>query len=311
MAVRIRPYAGRDETVLLALWNRAVPFDTIDAATFRRQVLCDPNVAAGFLVAEQERDLVGFALGIRRRETFGPQGLDEEQAWITMFAVAPEARRQGIATALFDEVEAWATGSGARRLSLAPYVPGYFIPGLDTTHHRDALAFLTQRGYVPAGEALALDTRLVNLDLSPHLARAEALAAGGVTIVTPDATHLPELLRFLEREAPYDWLRTARERLAAGRLDDFTIALAEQRVIGYCQNTGEHFGPFGVAEGWRGQGVGTAVLAHRLAMMRAAGHHHAWVLWTSQETADRVYGKFGFELTRRFQLMRQALPAGR
>jgi len=311
MAVRIRPYAGRDETALLALWNRALPYDGITVGDFRRQVLCDANVSAGFLIAEQDRELAGFALGIRRREPFGPQGLEPDQAWVTMFAVAPEAQRQGVATALFEEIEAWAHGSGAVRLSLAPYVPGYFIPGLDVVHHAGAIAFLTQRGYTPGGEALALDSRLVNLDLAPSLARIGELARDGIAVLTPTSEHLPELLRFLERDTPYDWLRTGRERLAAGRFGDFTIALAGQQVVGYCQNTGEHFGPFGVAEGWRGQGVGTAVLAHRLASMRAAGLHHAWVLWTSQETADRVYAKFGFTLTRRFQLMRKPLTADR
>ncbi len=307
MPAVIRPYDGRDETALLALWNEALPYDGIDPATFRRKVLCDPNVGAGFLVAEQARLLAGFCLGIRRREPFGPQDLEPGQAWITMFAVASNLRRQGVATALFEAVEAWARGSGAARLALAPYVPNYFIPGLDTVHHAAAIAFLERRGYALGSEALALDTRLVNLDLAPDRARLAALAADGVSIATPSAEQLPALLRFLEREAPYDWLRAGRERLAAGRLEDFTVAVADQQVIGYCQNEGEHFGPFGVAEPWRGRGIGTAVLAHRLDRMRAAGHHHAWVLWTSQETADRVYARFGFALTRRFRLLSKAL----
>jgi GNAT superfamily N-acetyltransferase len=186
-------------------------------------------------------------------------------------------------------------------------VPHYFVPGLDVDRHAAGIAYLEARGYVPGSDALALDSRLVTLDLEPYLARLPSLAAEGLTIGTPTWAQVPALLRFLERETPHDWLRAARDQLQSAGLDDFTVACHNDAAIGYCQNDGEHFGPFGVSDGWRGQGLGTVILAHRLAMMRAAGRHHAWVLWTSQSTWERVYQRFGFTLTRRFRLLSKPL----
>jgi mycothiol synthase len=80
------------------------------------------------------------------------------------------------------------------------------------------------------------------------------------------------------------------------------------RRLGYCQFEGEHFGPFGVREDCQNQGIGTVLLAHCLQAMRAAGHHNAWVLWTSDDTAAKVYSRFGFTVTRRFAVLRRELP---
>ena len=57
----------------------------------------------------------------------------------------------------------------------------------------------------------------------------------------------------------------------------------------------------------QGRGIGTALLATCLQTMRRRGLHTAFVLWTSDETAERVYGRFGFTGTRRFAVLRRAL----
>jgi GNAT superfamily N-acetyltransferase len=111
---------------------------------------------------------------------------------------------------------------------------------------------------------------------------------------------------------PGDWVRHAREILqeiarGRGHVDQFTIAVSDGELVGYCQFDGEHFGPFGVRTGLQGKGIGTALMARCLQTMRAHGLHHAWVLWTSDEAADRVYRRFGFQETRRFAVMRREL----
>jgi len=85
------------------------------------------------------------------------------------------------------------------------------------------------------------------------------------------------------------------------------VALREGEIVGYCQFRGEHFGPFGVREYCRGRGIGTVVLAKCLRQMQRAGLHNAWVLWTSDETAERVYSKLSFRETRRFSVLRRVL----
>jgi predicted GNAT family acetyltransferase len=44
-----------------------------------------------------------------------------------------------------------------------------------------------------------------------------------------------------------------------------------------------------------------------LQTMRRKGLHNAWVLWTSEETAQKVYSRFGFKETRRFTILRKRL----
>ncbi len=304
----IRPYRGDDEPALLALWATAMPYDALDAGGFRRRVLLDPNVGEeSLLVAADAGALLGFVLVIQRREPFGELGLQPESAWITAFGVAPERRRRGLGTALFEQVEERLATAGVRSLSVSPYVPGYLVPGVDELRYAAAVEFLAARGYAVTSRPISMDANLVTFDFTPYHQRADRLAAEGVRIEALSAATLPAFLRFAEAELPYDWLRSARELLARAPLEQVQVALADGRVIGYCQHEGEHFGPFGVSDGWRGRGVGTVLLARCLESMRKSGLHHAWVLWTSDENAERVYGRFGFGETRRFAVMRKAL----
>jgi predicted GNAT family acetyltransferase len=48
-------------------------------------------------------------------------------------------------------------------------------------------------------------------------------------------------------------------------------------------------------------------MAKCLLAMRCKGLHHAWVLWTSNDAAERVYTRFGFRETRRFAVMRRKI----
>lgn len=303
----IRPFRGDDEPALLALWSAAMPYDALDAGGLRDRVLLDPNVGEeSLLVAEEGAELLGFVLAIQRREPFGELGLQAESAWITAFGVAPGRRRQGLGTALFEQTEERLAAAGVRSLSLSPYLPGYFVPGVDEVRYAAAVEFLAARGYVVTSRPISMDANLVTFDFTPYHARAERLADEGVRVAALGASTLPAFLRFAEAELPYDWLRSARALLGRAPLERVQVALADGRVVGYCQHEGEHFGPFGVSEAWRGRGVGTVLLARCLEAMRQSGLHHAWVLWTSDENAERVYGRFGFRETRRFRVMRKA-----
>lgn len=304
----IRPYTGADEAALLALWAAALPLDALDTAAFRRRVLLDPNVGPeSLLVAESDGQPRGFVLAVRRREPFGDLGLQPEQAWITAFGVDPAHQRQGLGRALFDAAEGQLAAAGVRRVAVAPYIPGYFVPGVDEAAYPAALAFLAGRGYEVVQRPVALDANLVTFDYGPYLERGARLAAEGLLVAPLAADWLPAFLRFAETDLPHDWLRDARDLLAHAPLETITIARDGARVIGYCQHRGEHFGPFGVSEGYRGRGVGKVLLATCLRAMRTRGLHNAWVLWTSDQTAERVYGPLGFRQTRRFAVLRREL----
>jgi GNAT superfamily N-acetyltransferase len=311
--VTIRPYRWSDEAALVEAWCAALPLDLVDAATFRRKVLLDPNFdPAGLLVADDGGELAGICLGLVRRVPFEGVGLEPERGWITAFGVRPELRRQGFGSALLEAGLARFRNGGRSQVLLAPYLPNYFVPGVDAAAYADGLAFLTKRGFQVTSRPLAMDASLVTLDLSPYLAREAALRDQGIEVRRLRLEEIPRLLEFLAATMPGDWLRHARELLhdavrGKGDPEPFVAALAGGRMVGYCQHEAEHFGPFGVAEGWQGRGIGTVLLARCLELMRRKGLHNAWVLWTSDEAAARVYSRFGFTETRRFAVLRREL----
>src|SRR5690606_5769231 len=111
---------------------------------------------------------------------------------------------------------------------------------------------------------------------------------------------------------PGDWVEAARHRLretaeSVEVFDSILVATDGERIVGYCQFDGEHFGPFGVAESHQGRGIGGVLLAQTLLHMRKRGLHAVFVLWTGERAARGVYGKLGFEITRRFALMRKEI----
>lgn len=310
----IRGYRGADEEEFLSLWNQALPFDPIDRSTFRRKVLLDPNFHPDWLlVAEGQGRLVGFCLCLIRRVPLEKVGMQPETGWITAFGVRPEYRRQGIGAALLDRGLERFRQEGRQTVAIAPYTPNYFVPGVDLIGYTEGLAFLKERGFEEIDRPMSMDALLVGRDLGPWLERREILRRErGVEVRAMQPGEIPALMAMLQAHMPGDWVRHARELLldisrGIGDYDQFTLAVKEGEVVGYCQFEGEHFGPFGVREGMQGQGIGTALLATCLQAMQRRGLHAAFVLWTSQANAERIYSRFGFRETRRFAVLQRTL----
>ncbi len=192
---------------------------------------------------------------------------------------------------------------------IAPYTPNYFVPGVDVERYAEGLAFLQKRGFEVVSRPLSMDANIVCFDYAPWAEREARLQREGIAVRSMGPADIPGLLKLLEDHMPGDWLRHARELLldiskGLGDHEQFTVALREGEVVGYCQFEGEHFGPFGVRTDMQGRGIGTVLLGQCLRTMQRKGLHNAWVLWTSDELAERVYGKFGFRETRRFAVLR-------
>jgi GNAT superfamily N-acetyltransferase len=313
-AIAVRAYRGEDEGALLALWHAALPLDPLDPATFRRKVLLDSNFdPAWLLLAEAGGRLIGFCLCLIRRVPLEKTGMQPEAGWISAFGVHPEARRCGAGTALLDRALELFRAEGRQTVAIASYIPNYFVPGVDVNHYAEGLAFLQRRGFEELDRPMSMDTQLVGRDLEPFVARGQQLKRDhGVEVRPMRPTEIPDLMALLQAHMPGDWVRHAREVLldvsrGQGDFDQFTIARLGDEVVGYCQFEGEHFGPFGVREGMQGKGIGTVLLATCLQAMQRRGLHTAFVLWTSDANADKVYSRFGFGETRRFSVVRRSL----
>jgi len=306
--VRIRPYQGQDEPALVRLWNRTMTHDLINEAVFRTRVLLDLNFnPQGLLVAETDGKLVGFLLSIARQVPLHLQGLEEDRAWITAFGVDPDYRRRKIASQLF---QAALARLSPRQVLISPYTPNYFIPGVDVQAYPEAVAFLQAAGWEITSRPISMRADLTGFQIPAGLVEHEERLneEHQITIQPVRAADLPDLMPFIAAHFGWDWVRFAQEYLLElfGPGSDeicFLVARQGQRIVGYCQQRRERFGPFGVDPAMRGLGIGRLLLFHCLADMLAKGFHCAWFLWTGADAA-RLYALAGFQPVRQFAVMR-------
>ncbi len=304
---------GAGWPALVEVWNRSLTADLISAARLESLVLLDPNFRDEFaLLARQDGAVIGFALGICGQGFHFPARLEGDRAWILALAVAPEHRRRGVGAALLAELEERFRQRGKRHIWLASYPTAYIVPGLDQAAYPAGLAFFQAQGYQMASQAMSMDASLWPPQFLSDLdERERKLARQGISILAYSSRWLIPFRRFLRAALPWDWewlaLRNLR-RIGEGTFapHQFVLAVSGEQVIGYCQYEGAHFGPFGVAEGFQGQGIGTVLLGRTLQAMAQDGHHSAWVLWTGGDAA-RLYERFGFRPSRWFSILHKGV----
>jgi mycothiol synthase len=314
--MRTVAFHSADFDELVDVWNRSLHADPISASRLETRVLLDPNFRDEFcLLARESKRIIGFVLGICGEgvhfsvETKECEGT---KAWILAMAVEEAYRRRGVGVELLANLEHRFQKAGKRDVWVAPYPTAYIVPGVDETAYPNGIAFLKAQGYRVAYTALAMDASLWPVQPSESMGRKEQkLAVQGVVLCAYSTGWLSAFRRFLRLHVPWDWEMSALRNLR--RIDEGTfrpeqilLAVTEGKVVGYCQYDGEHFGPFGVAQGYQGRGIGTGLLARALRTMEQQGLHNAWVLWTGEEAA-RLYQRFGFRESRRFAVMRKEI----
>ncbi|MDE2857901.1 MAG: GNAT family N-acetyltransferase [Chloroflexota bacterium] len=313
--MQIRPYQGRDETELLDVWSRAMSSDRISEDLFRTQVLLDPNFHPDNLpVAVIDGRVVGFILCLARQVPYFLQGMDEAEAWITAFGVHPDYRRQGVGSALFESIIGKLRGEQRKIVDISPYVPNYFVPGIDTRAYPDTIRFLQDRmGFETLYHAISMGADLTDFQIPPQLqariARAEA--EDDLVIKPIEPADIPDLMPFLVEHFGWDWFRFAQSYLLEYFGDSphricFLIAREKGEVVGFCQQRNERYGPFGVRPDCRNRGIGRMLLFKCLEMMSAKHVFYAYFLWTDEDAA-RLYSLAGFKRRREFAVMRKTL----
>jgi mycothiol synthase len=310
----IRPYRGIDEAALIELWSAAMTHDRIDESVFRTRVLLDANFdPGGLLMAEADGELRGFILSVARQVPLFLQGLEPELGWITAFGVHPSFRRQGIGRQLFDAALARLAAMGRRRVLISPYTPNYFIPGVDVDAYPGAMTFLAATGWETVSTPISMRAELTGFQIPSEIRELERQRASedGIVVRPVQPADLPALMPFIAGLFGWDWFRFAQEYLLElfGPGSDeicFLVAVQGDRIVGYCQQKRERFGPFGVAAEMRGKGIGRLLLFRCLSTMLAKGFHCAWFLWTGRDAA-RLYSLAGFRQVRQFAVMRKNL----
>lgn len=311
--MEIRTYRGSDERELLNVWNAAMTADNISETIFRTRVLLDPNFAADNLpVAVEDGRVVGFMLCITRQVPLFLQGLEPDDAWVTAFGVLPDYQRRGIGTALLNHVTEKLRQEGRQRLAISPYVPNYFTPGVDVNAYPAAIRLMQRHGFSVIEEATSMGVNLSGFQIPDDVLALERKreTEDGVTIRPVSSGDLAELMPFIVENFGWDWFRHAQDYLLelfnGSQQVTFMVARQHGKIVGYCQQRLERFGPFGVDPNCRNLGIGRLLLFRCLAAMSARQIYFAYFLWTGEDAA-RLYSLAGFRPRRTFHVFQKDL----
>src|SRR5262245_52416656 len=148
MNLTIQPYQPEEMDPVLRVLAEAMAHDPIPAARFIQQVLLDANFRVeGALVARAEGQVAGFCLAIARQVPMENAPPDGERGYVTLIGVSPSHQRRGIGSRLLIEAEAYLRAQGRTVVTVAPYAPGYFLPGVDVEAYASGLEFFLKHGY--------------------------------------------------------------------------------------------------------------------------------------------------------------------
>lgn len=316
MSFALRGFRAGDLEELAALTRLATPRDQVSAVRLAENVLLEPNFRPEHLViaevgAGTGPQIIGFLYATQAEHGVPHWPAD---GFLTIGAVHPHHRGRGVGSALLERALAHLRARGVRRVTVAGYPQAYFVPGLDRDQYPEVARLLETHGFTSRSTAAAM-----HLDLD--------------AFVTPDAVHelearriadgyrfaaarwddLPELIAFASERLAPDWGPVARAAVLRDRRGPGRIQIARDPdgdVVGFAmygayEDMLERFGPFGVDESQRRTGLGRILLHRTLGSMRAEGAHGAWFLWTGEDDpAGRLYRSTGFEVVRRFDVMR-------
>ena len=313
--VKIRSFSPSDLTSIVALWNRCLPKDPMTVERFWQLFLLDANFdQQGALVAEAAGEPAGFLQAIVRRYPMGINGLESDKGWITAFFVAPELRRQGIGTALFDEGMAFLHQKGRTEACCNGYSPYYIFPGVDS-EYTEALDFLASRGCTVLAEAVAMGMKLDGAIMPDRVKeRRDELHQEGYEVRMFQIEDTLPILEFADNCFPY-WASSVLDGLQHGNLE-ITIATCRGKIVGLAQwentfNDPPHgargrFGPFGVHPDLRSKGLGSVIFYSLVERVALKGCRYLWFGWAGGRNLS-FYQRAGCVITRQFQLFKKHL----
>ncbi len=301
---------------IVKLWNNCLPKDPITSSRFRHLILLDANFdPEGLSLAFHGEELIGCMYGVRRLLPMVGTELEEENGWITFFCVDPAFQQQGVGTELLNQLVSFFKKYNRKHIFFSSYAPNYILPGIDEETYAGGFQFLAKHGFQKLYSPVAMDRNLVHFCIPSEIEELKKVRlTEGYSINQAKDRDLYEVIQFTNQNINSDWGRAIREGILQGLpLERILIARQYNQLVGFClygcyEGVPERFGPFGVTPEQQGKGIGKLLLHECLVHMKAEGLHHAWFLWTGEKSAaGHLYVKSGFQITRRFHVMKKDL----
>nr|WP_319488572.1 GNAT family N-acetyltransferase [uncultured Caproiciproducens sp.] len=309
--IEIHPYRQEYIDEIVSGWNISLFYDAITRERFIQEVLLDENFDPELaLTAVADGHVVGFSLGIKRKYPYLTRGLEEQRGWISSFFILPEYRRRGFGQKLLEEEQARLKARGVEEITLCAYSPNYFTPGVDL-QYPGGVPFFDKNGYVRGTDAVSMQRNLFTYTLPQHTEKHIAeLLEKRISFQSFSIQYMEKLLDFVGREFDSGWVRNILFALRNQEAEN-TILIAtdrEDNIIGYCMRKIDghdaRFGPIGVAEALRSEGLGGVLIDLQMMEMKKRGIYYLYFLWTHGD-AMRFYERHGLKVYRTYQLYRK------
>ncbi|MEG0076917.1 GNAT family N-acetyltransferase [Anaerorhabdus sp.] len=295
------------EKQVVDCWNRCCWYDAITIPKFRKQALFDDNFDHNLcFVALDDEKLVGFVLATKRKFPYLERGIEPTKGWINVIFVDKEYRRKGIGTQLLNCVESSLIERGVTDIILGAYSPNYFFAGLDPIHHEEACHFFNSKGYLSGAEHFSMNRDLHGFQMSQKVLEKKYEAeCKGFKFINFEYQYSLELLEFLKNEFGGGWKRNALISMQNENAEDVMLIVLdkENQICGFCMRMIDgnpmRFGPIGIAESVRNEGIGGILIEMQMYEMSKKGIYHMYFI-TTDEPGRRYYERHGMSVFRTF-----------
>jgi len=313
MKIKIIPYNIKYRKKILELWNQELITDPLSEKRFLEKILLDENFDPNYcLVAlSEDNKVIGFIWSVVRKVPYGDRGTEPERGWIASIFVDKDYQRQGIGSQLVNTVEEKMINKGIKNITLGAYSPNYLFPGIDKNNYSNAIPFFEKLGYEKYGEAVSMERSLFDfVKTQRYLDLYEKVLKKGYTLTSFSLDDAEELLEFLHTHFEGGWARNIQNAILNDEAHETVLVLrdSENEIVGYAQRaidgSPDRFGPFGVMEKLRGEGLGAILFNEMLFDMLSKGISHAYFLWTSGN-AQKFYERNGMKVYRDYNLMKK------
>jgi ribosomal protein S18 acetylase RimI-like enzyme len=303
--VLYRKVHSKDIDDIIRIWNSSIFQDKIDKAQLIRYVFCDDNYESKyFQVALDGEKVIGFIIGMKRKYPYLERGLQEGQAWIIAIAVDPFYRKQGFGGELLRRVEEIWSKEGVNQVALGTYSPNYFFSGV-WVGYKEAAEFFTSKGY-KKGEAAYWMSRSLNgyeipQDIDERRKQKEKM---GYSFEPFEWIHAVDFLGFMKENFSVGWRKHIINAINNNQAEASVIlCLFKNDIVGYVQRSidgnSSRFGPFGIAEKYRNEGLGS-ILIHEMWKSMAEKKIPYVFFKSTEENGRRFYERQGMKVDRIF-----------
>lgn len=311
--MKILPYRQAFRKEILSLWNQELITDPLSEYRFIKKIILDQNFDPNYCltVLNENNKVIGFIWAVVRNFPYGDRGMEPERGWIGAICIDKNYQRQGIGTKLVREVEKKMKNHGATNITLGAYSPHYLFPGVDQNNYPNSGPFFKQLEYEKYGEAVSMERSLLNFVKTPeYLECKRKIMKKGYQLSPFELEDTEKLLEFLHTHFEGGWANNVQNTLLNHTAEETIIVLKNKRnkIVGFVQRAIDgnpnRFGPFGVMEKLRGEGLGVILFNEMLFDMLSKGITHAYFLWTSGR-AQRFYERNGMKVYREYDLMKK------